>query len=139
MPDPRSNRLDLAALSGRLPWARSFFLHIAAGFIATAAHYAVMFVLIQLGMAGVLASTLGFTVGAITRFLLSYFHVFEPMSGVGKAMFRFVIALFIQMAANSLLLAMLMTVGLHVWVAQILTTAALTIFTFLGGKLWVFR
>jgi putative flippase GtrA len=121
------------------PWAHGFFLHVIAGIIATAAHYTLMFVLIRVGMAGVLASTFGFCVGAITRFLLSYFHVFSPTSGVRKAMFRFVLALLIQMAANSLLLGGLMAAGLTVWKAQIATTAALTIFTYLGGKLWVFR
>ena len=54
-------------------------------------------------------------------------------------MFRFVLALFIQMIANSLLLGTLMTSGLSVWRAQIVTTAALTIFTYIGSKLWVFR
>ncbi|CAH1088793.1 hypothetical protein NTG1052_70022 [Candidatus Nitrotoga sp. 1052] len=54
-------------------------------------------------------------------------------------MFRFVLALFIQMVANSLLLGTLMTSGLSVWRAQIVTTVALTFFTYIGSKLWVFR
>ena len=127
-------------LSGKMPFSvYGFYLHIIAGFIATAAHYFVMFVLIRLEMTGQVASTLGFCAGAITRFLLSYFHVFSPTSGVRKVMFRFVLALFIQMIANSLLLGTLMTSGLSVWRAQIVTTAALTIFTYIGSKLWVFR
>jgi putative flippase GtrA len=140
MSDTPSSKSAVALFPVKMPfWVYGFCLHIIAGFIATAAHYFVMYVLIRLGMAGLPASTLGFGAGAITRFLLSYFHVFSPTSGVRKAMFRFVLALFIQMVANSLLLGALMSAGLSVWVAQIATTAALTIFTYAGGKLWVFR
>ena len=140
MSDTASDKSAATIVSGKTPfWAYGFCLHVMAGFIATAAHYAVMFVLIRVGMAGLLASTLGFGAGAVTRFLLSYFHVFSPTSGVRKVMIRFVLALFIQMVANSLLLGILMAAGLQVWVAQIATTAALTIFTYIGGKLWVFR
>ena len=140
MSDTSSGKSTATIISGKMPlWTYSFCLHVMAGFIATAAHYAVMFVLIRVGMEGLLASTLGFGAGAITRFLLSYFHVFSPTSGVRKVMFRFVLALFVQMVANSLLLGILMAAGLLVWEAQIVTTAALTIFTYIGGKLWVFR
>ena len=54
-------------------------------------------------------------------------------------MWRFVVALLIQMAANSLLVAALLGAGMHVWVAQVVTTVSLTIFTFLAGRFWVFR
>lgn len=140
MSDASSKKSVVAFLPGKMPsWIYSFYLHVIAGFIATAAHYFVMFVLIQFGMTGLLASMFGFCAGAITRFLLSYFHVFSPTAGFRKAMFRFVLALFIQMMANSLLLGTLMTSGLSVWKAQIVTTVALTIFTYIGSKLWVFR
>jgi putative flippase GtrA len=91
------------------------------------------------GTPPILATTLGFSVGAVTRFLLSYFHVFSPTSGMGQVMLRFVVALLIQMAANSLLLAALLAAGLPVWKAQVVTTVTLTFFTFLAGRLWVFR
>ena len=140
MADPRSGKSAVWRFSGNMPfWAYGFLLHIISGVIATAAHYALMFVLIQFGMGGVLASTFGFCAGATTRFFLSYFHVFTPTSGVGRVMVRYVVALLIQMAANSLLLGALMAAGLPVWPAQIATTLALTIFTYIGGKLWVFR
>lgn len=140
MSDTPSSKSAVVIFSGKMTfWAYGFCLHVMAGLIATAAHYTLMFVLIRIGMAGILASTLGFGAGAITRFLLSYFHVFSPTSGVRKVMFRFALALFIQMVANSLLLGILMAAGLSVWEAQIVTTAALTIFTYIGGKLWVFR
>jgi putative flippase GtrA len=126
--------------SDKIPlWAYGFCLHVIAGLFATSAHYTVMYILIHAGIAGVLASTLGFGAGASVRFLLSYFHVFSPTSGIRKVMFRFVLALFIQMVANSLLLSSLMAAGLTVWKAQIITTVSLTIFTYIGGKLWIFR
>lgn len=135
-----SESLQVTFFSRNMPdWFNGFFLHILAGFIATATHYLIMFVLIHYGMTGFFASTIGFCAGAITRFFLSYFHVFSPTSGVRKAMFRFVLALLIQMMVNSLLLGVLMISGLSVWRAQIMTTVVLTIFTYIGSRLWVFR
>lgn len=140
MTDVPPGRSALAAFLGRRPgWVHSFLLHVAAGLFATAAHYALMFVLLQTGLGGVAATTLGFVAGAVTRFLLSYYHVFAPTAGVNAAMWRFVVALLIQMAANSLLVAALLGAGMHVWVAQVVTTVSLTIFTFLAGRFWVFR
>lgn len=140
MSNTPSSKFTSACSSGKMRlWAYGFSLHVIAGLIATAAHYTVMFILIRGGMSGLLASTIGFGAGAITRFLLSYFHVFSPTSGVRKVMVRFALALAIQMVANSLLLSVLMAAGLLVWEAQITTTVALTIFTYIGGKLWVFR
>ena len=123
----------------RPPWADSFLLHVITGFIATGAHYGVMYALLKTGLAALPATTIGFVAGAATRFLLSYFHVFEPTSGVRGAMVRFVVLLGMQMVVNSALVAALMAVGLHVWVAQVLTTGSMVIFTFVAGKLWVFR
>ena len=122
-----------------LHWLHTFVLHVMTGFLAVAAHYASMYALLRTGMTGVPASTLGFIAGALTRFALSYWHIFEPTRGVRVASLRFAVAITLQMMANSALLALLLQSGLSLWPAQVTTTIALTFVNYLAYRLWVFR
>lgn len=120
-------------------WLRGFGLHVATGFIATAAHYGLMWLLLQIGMSPVPASAIGFLAGAITRFLLSYLHVFSPTVGVPTAMVRFIAAISLQLAANSAILAGFLALNWPVWIAQITTTVLLTASNYIIYRIWVFR
>jgi len=120
-------------------WIHTFTLHVLTGFLAVAAHYAVMYALVRAGSAGVPASAVGFLFGAMTRFSLSYWHIFEPTRGVRVASLRFLVAIAAQLALNSALLAGLLAQGLSLWPAQIVTTIILTFVNFLAYRLWVFR
>lgn len=125
--------------SGVLHWLHSFSLHVITGFAAVAAHYALMYGLIRIGMAAVPASAIGLLAGALTRFVLSYAHIFAPTRGVPVAGLRFVVAIAAQLAANSALLAAFTHAGLSVWPAQVLTTVLLTFVNYLVYRWWVFR
>lgn len=120
-------------------WTVGFSLHVLTGFVAVLAHYSTMWVLTRLGMAAVPASTLGFSAGALTRYLLSHYAVFTPTDGIQATLLRFVVAIAAQMAANSLLLAAFLAQGLNVWVAQVSTTVLLTVANYVAYRLWVFR
>jgi putative flippase GtrA len=125
--------------SGLLHWLHSFSLHVVTGFAAVAAHYALMYLLIRSGLAPVPASAIGFLAGALTRFVLSYAHIFAPTRGVRTAGVRFTVAIAAQLAANSALLAVLTQRGVDVWPAQVLTTILLTVVNYLVYRWWVFR
>jgi putative flippase GtrA len=122
-----------------LHWLHSFSLHVVTGFAAVAAHYALMYALMQAGLAAVPASAVGFLAGALTRFALSYAHIFTPTQGVPAASLRFAVAIGAQLAANSALLAALTQSGLPVWPAQVTTTILLTFVNYLVYRWWVFR
>jgi putative flippase GtrA len=124
---------------GILHWIHSFSLHVLTGVVAVAAHYAVMYGLVENGVPGVPASGVGFLAGALTRFALSYWRVFVPTRGVKVASVRFVIVIALQLAANSVLLAGLIELGLTLWPAQVVTTVLLTFGNYLAYRLWVFR
>lgn len=128
-----------SAAGGLLHWLHTFVLHVATGFLAVAAHYSVMYGFVRAGFAGVPASALGFVAGALTRFALSYWHVFSPSRGVRVASLRFVVAIAAQLAANSALLASLLQLGVSLWPAQVTTTVLLTFANYLVYRLWVFR
>jgi putative flippase GtrA len=125
--------------NGLLHWLHSFSLHVVTGFAAVAAHYALMYALIRAGLPPVAASATGFLAGALTRFVLSYAHIFAPTQGVHAAGARFVVAITAQLAANTALLAALTYAGLSVWPAQVLTTILLTVVNYLVYRWWVFR
>ena len=125
--------------SGLAHWIHSFSLHVATGFAAVAAHYALMYALMRAGIAAVPASAVGFMAGAVTRFVLSYAHIFAPTRGVPAAGLRFVVAIAAQLAANTALLATLTSAGLAVWPAQVTTTVLLTFVNYLVYRWWVFR
>ena len=124
---------------GVLHWIHSFSLYVVTGFLAVVAHYAVMYGLVKAGVPAVPASGGGFLVGALTRFALSYWGVFLPTRGVSVASARFVVAIAMQLAANSALLAILIELGMALWPAQVVTTALLTFGNYLVYRLWVFR
>lgn len=149
-PDVRpARRFSLATLlqqalrrptgGGLLHWVHSFSLHVVTGFAAVGAHYALMYALIRMELAPVPASAVGFLAGALTRFVLSYAHIFAPTRGVQAAGARFVVAIAAQLAANSALLAALTHAGVSVWPAQVLTTILLTVCNYLVYRWWVFR
>lgn len=125
--------------SGLAHWIHTFSLHVITGFAAVAAHYALMYALLRAGLPPVPASAIGFLAGALTRFVLSYAHIFAPTRGVHVAGVRFVIAIAAQLAANSALLAALTQAGVPVWPAQVLTTVLLTVANYLVYRWWVFR
>ena len=125
--------------TGLAHWIHSFSLHVATGFAAVAAHYALMYALMRIGVAPLPASGVGFMAGALTRFVLSYAHIFTPTRGVPAAGVRFVVAIAAQLAANTALLAALTGAGLAVWPAQVTTTVLLTFVNYLVYRWWVFR
>jgi putative flippase GtrA len=120
-------------------WLHSFSLHVVTGFVAVAAHYALMYALLRAGQPPVASSACGFVAGAATRFALSYAHIFAPTRGVHAAGVRFAVAIAAQLAANSLLLAILTQQGVAVWPAQVATTVVLTFVNYLVYRWWVFR
>lgn len=117
----------------------SFSLHVATGFAAVGAHYALMYAMLRAGLSAVPASAVGFVAGALTRFVFSYAHIFAPTRGVDVAGMRFAVAILAQLAANSALLAGLTAAGVAVWPAQITTTILLTFANYLVYRWWVFR
>ena len=122
-----------------LDWLTRFALHVATGALAVAVHYSLMAMAMRAGADPLLASSLGFVAGAVTRFLTAYFNVFTPSGTMREAVPRFLLALAVQFALNSLLLAAFIGLGLAVWWAQVLTTILLTFLNYVVYRLWVFR
>ncbi|MBL8517410.1 MAG: GtrA family protein [Betaproteobacteria bacterium] len=122
-----------------MDWAKRFVLHVATGVLAVAMHYALMALLLKGGFTPVVASSIGFCAGALTRFLTAHYHVFEPTGSVKVTIPKFLLALAAQGVMNSLLLTALMNAGMAVWWGQVTTTVLMTFANYLAYRLWVFR
>jgi putative flippase GtrA len=118
---------------------RMFLLHCVSGVVVVALHWFVMWLLIRAHTDPLIATSAGFLAGALLRFYLSYRHIFEPSNSVKRSGFWFVVALGVQFLLNGLLFSGISSLFEHTWVAQALTTGALTVLNFLTYRLWVFR
>ncbi len=102
------------------------------------AHYSAMWMFLQMNVASLTATSAGFLFGAVTRFLLSYFHIFSPSAAIPKAVGRFILALSAQMGFNTVLVAGFLHI-MPIWHAQIMTTMLLTVFNYIVYRIWVFK
>jgi putative flippase GtrA len=121
--------------------ARRFLGYGLAGLVATAAHYATMVALVwAFGGREVLASSLGFIVGALVKYPLNYWLVFASRQRHRVAVPRFVIGLALSFVLNAVVLALLLRlVPAHYMVSQVLTTGAVILANYVIARLWIFR
>jgi putative flippase GtrA len=117
----------------------NFTLHVLTGFAAVAVHYGILYVLLQFSVPPLIATSIGFCGGALTRFVLAYYRVFAPTQGLTTAGWRFVVVIGVGMLANTALLGALLSLGVPLWPAQIATTILLTFGNYVAYRLWVFR
>jgi putative flippase GtrA len=120
-------------------WFKRFVLHVVTGFAAVAVHYAVMWALLRMGTDALIASSVGFAFGALTRFFTAYYNVFEPTQKVRTTIPKFVLALAAQGVLNSVFLTAFMEIGLALWYAQVATTVLMTFLNYIVYRLWVFK
>ena len=115
--------------------------YIGAGGIATGCHYVTTIAAVELlAVRPVVASAVGFSVGALVKYCLNYFVAFRSGERHAIAVPRFVAMLLVLLALNTLVFALLNEgAGLHYLVAQVLTTALLIPPGYLLSRLWVFR
>ncbi|MEM1114813.1 MAG: GtrA family protein [Pseudomonadota bacterium] len=127
------------------PWMQrghlvgDYILHCLTGLLAVSVHYGVMYLALLLSIPALGATSLGFACGGAVRFLLSYFHIFEPEASVPVALGRFLLALTLQFVANGALFSALLASGLPTWPAQLLASLLLTTGVYLMYRYWVFR
>ena len=120
---------------------RALPMYVGAGGIATASHYATAFVGVQfVGISPIVATTIGFCVGSVVKYWLNYAGAFNSRAPHGRALVRFIVALFTFLLLNTALFWLLQQqFGLHYLLAQAITTVALIPPGYLVHRAWVFR
>jgi len=125
---------------GRLDLVRQVITFLCVGGFATALHYAVMFALVYvLGWHPVPASTTGFITSAVVNFALNARFTFRSTRSVLHTAPRFAIVAATGLLLNRYILALLLSLGIHVLIGQIVATLCVLTWNYIINALWTFR
>ena len=120
---------------------RSFFMYLVSGVASVATHYAfTVFAVEVLGWRALVATSVGFVVGAVTKYFMNYVLAFQSEEPHLSAIPRFAVMLGGLFTANAAIFwALHEHAGLHYMVAQVLTTCLLVPVGYVINRIWVFR
>jgi len=119
---------------------RQFTAFIGVGAIATAAHYAILLLLVEgFDVGPVIASSVGAFFGAVVSYILNRDMTFQSDLPHKTAAPKFFVVAGLAFTANLLLMAFFtLQVGLSYPIAQVITTGLIIIITFGLNKYWSF-
>ena len=111
------------------------------GILGTAVHYAILILLVHAGASGpIFASSCGFVGGAFTNYFLNYRYTFHSAVTHFVGLPKFFTVAAAGLLLNSLVMSVAITsVNLHYLIAQIVATAIVLIWNFLGNRIWTFK
>ncbi len=117
-----------------------FVLFCALGTLGTLVHYLVLVLGVELGGGPVVSSTLGFIVGALVNYALSYHYIFRSNSSHQHTIMKFFTVAIFGLGFNALVLSSaIYGLRLHYVVGQVLATGIVAIWNFIGNRWWTFR
>jgi putative flippase GtrA len=118
-----------------------FIRYAAVGAMGTVAQYAVLIVIVESRVAdAVTASVAGAVAGAIVNYLLNRRYTFRSSYSHFLAAPRFAVAAVAGILLNGLAMALLVKhAGAPYILAQLITSAAVLVLTFLINSLWTFK
>ena len=120
--------------------ARQFLRFAAVGAVATAAHYAVLFSLVEFaGVAPLTATVIGFLTGGVVCYVLNRRFTFEERPAYARGLVKFLIVITIGGAVNAAIFAFFVGQGLHYMLAQAIATLIVLVWNYAGARLVVFR
>jgi putative flippase GtrA len=123
----------------RLP--EQFLKFSVIGGIATLIHYLILGLLVEYwGVYPAAASAIGFTVSAIINYRLNRSLTFSSLLPHSFSFPRFIIVAVSALVLNTLVLSFCYEIlSMYYLVAQLIATAIVLPWTFLGNRLWSFR
>jgi putative flippase GtrA len=118
----------------------SFALYLLVGALATAVHYAVLLLLVEVAAQPAVPSTaLGAVCGALTAYVGNHRYTFSSRAGHRRALPRFfTVAAAGAIANGALVWAGTVPLGLHYLAAQVLATAVIVTGGFALNRHWSF-
>lgn len=120
--------------------SHQFLIFSGIGVIGTSGHYAVLVLLVQfLHVAPVLATTLGFVVGALINYVLNYRITFKSDKKHREALTKFLVVAGIGAVANGVIMSLGINIfDVHYLIIQLLATCIVLVFNFNANKYWTF-
>lgn len=119
---------------------RQFSSFVAAGFVATGVHYAVLIGLVEIaGVSAVAAALAGYGAGGIVSYGLNRRHVFRSQAPHNEAISRFALVAAVGFGLTYLFMSALIDLAsLPYLAAQIATTGIVMLWSFAAHRLWTF-
>ena len=119
---------------------KQFILFSGIGAIGTAGHYATLIILVEaLGVAPLIASTLGFVVGALINYFLNYYYTFASNQSHRATMLKFAVVAMVGAITNSAVMHIALGwFGWYYLLAQVIATIWVLLWNFIANKLWTF-
>lgn len=119
---------------------RSLMTFIAVGGMATALQYSILVATVYwLSWPVQYGSTFGFGISAIANYLLNARLTFQSTHSHKVAVPRFILVAGSGLLINYGMLTMLLSLGAHAVIAQILTTIGVLIWNYVVNGIWTFR
>jgi putative flippase GtrA len=109
------------------------------GGVATGIQYVILVVLVHAGVGPAVASAIGFVVSAFGNYLLNYHFTFRSRESHAPAAMKFVTLAAGGLAINFVLMHVLVGAGWYYLLAQVLATASVFMWNFVGNSVWTFR
>ncbi len=124
-----------------LEHGKRFLTFAAVGLVGTAAHYATLTGLVELGgVAPVKGSVAGFLVGAVVNYILNYRVTFHSGKRHREALTKFLAVAGSGFVLNALLMTLLVdSLGVQYMLAQIGVTGFLVFWHYALNAIWTFR
>lgn len=110
------------------------------GVIGTAAHYALLILLVETIAANeVAASTAGATLGALVNYVLNRRYTFESNKRHGEALTKFLVVAALGLLLNACFMFVLVELmALHYLLSQVISTVLILMWNFIGNRFWTF-
>ena len=119
--------------------AVQFGLFALVGLVGTAAHYAVLYSLVEFhGIGAVAASGWGALTGLVINYTLNYTLTFRSDHAHWRTFPKFALIAGVGLALNQALMALLVGWGLYYLWAQVLVTGMVLVWNFIGNRWWTF-
>ena len=109
------------------------------GGVATGIQYVILVVLVHEGVSPAVASAIGVVVSAFGNYLLNYHFTFRSRESHGPAATKFVALAAGGLVINFVLMHVLVGAGWYYLLAQVLVTAVVFMWNFVGNSVWTFR
>lgn len=121
--------------------SKQFGLFALVGATGTAAHYAVLFCLVEFnGIGAVAASGWGALTGLVINYALNHWLTFKSAQPHARTFPKFALIACIGLGLNLLLMAMLVNgLGFHYLFAQVMVTMVVLTWNFMGNRWWTFK
>jgi putative flippase GtrA len=109
------------------------------GGVATGIQYVILILLVREGVAPPVASAIGFVVSAFGNYLLNYHFTFRSRENHGPAALKFVTLAAGGLVISYVMMHVLVGAGWYYLLAQVLVTAVVFMWNFVGNSVWTFR